>query len=96
MKNVFVAVAAATCSLASVHAAEPFRDFAGSKCMKADFVTIVKVEAKAFSDGPMKGYVNVTVSFPSGETSTAPMPKDLAKKLKIGAIACKATFADQG
>lgn len=91
-----MAAVVAAYSVASAHAAEPFKDFAGSKCAKVDFVSIVKVDTKPFSEGPMKGYVNVTVKLASGETSVAPMPQDLAKKLKARDKACKATFVDQG
>jgi hypothetical protein len=96
LKKVIVGLAVLAVVAASAHAAEQLKDFAGSKCSKAEFVTIVKVDTKAFAAGPMKGYVNVTVSLPSGETSTAPMPQDLVKKLKAGDKACKATFVDQG
>lgn len=94
MKKICIGFAALAIVAGSAQATEQLKDFAGSKCSKAEFVTIVKVDAKAFAAGPMKGYVNVTVSLPSGETSTAPMPQDLVKKLKAGDKACKATFVD--
>lgn len=96
MKKVFVGLMLSAVAAGTAQAAEHLKDFAGSKCAKAEFVTIVKVDTKAFAAGPMKGYVNVTVSLPSGETSTAPMPQDLVKKLKAGDKACNATFVDQG
>lgn len=94
MRNIIIGMAVFASSFASAHAADPFKDFAGSKCSKAEFVTIVQVDTVPFAAGPMKGYVNVTVSLPSGETSTAPMPASLVKKLKAGEKACKATFVD--
>ncbi len=96
MRNTLIAVAAFAMSISSAHAAKPFKDFAGTKCSTSQQVTIVKVDTVAFTSGPMKGYVNVTVTLPSGESSTAPMPLELAKTLKTGDKACQATFIDQG
>ncbi|MES2014967.1 MAG: hypothetical protein V4484_00620 [Pseudomonadota bacterium] len=94
MKSIIVGLAVCAISITSA-AAQPFKDFAGMKCSKAELVTIVKVDNVAFAAGPMKGYYNVTVNLTSGESSTAPMPPKLAKKLKAGDKACQATFVDQ-
>jgi hypothetical protein len=77
------------------YAAAGFTDFAGQSCAKSSQVTIAKVAKTGMPSGPMKGYVDVTVTLPNGDTASAPMPPELAKKIKAGDKACKATFVDE-
>lgn len=76
-------------------AATAYKDFAGQTCSKSKQVKIAKIAETAFTTGPMKGYVNVTVTMPNGETATAPMPSELLKKVNVGDLACKTTFLDE-
>lgn len=83
-------------SLAPCAGAAEFKDFAGQQCKRSELVTVAEISKKGFDTGPMKGYLNVTVILANGEKSTAPMPADLIKRIKVGDHACKATFVDEG
>jgi len=78
----------------SVAAAE-FKDFAGTKCKKSELATISEIAKAGFPSGPMKGYINIIITLPNGETVATPIPTYLAKKVKVGDQACKATFLDR-
>lgn len=94
MKITILGLAACASLVSTSIAAAEFRDFAGTKCKKSELVTVTEIAKAAFPNGPMKGYINVTVILQNGETIATPMPSNLTKKIKAGDKACKVTFLD--
>jgi hypothetical protein len=94
LKNPFLGLAICAFLSSSASAATEYKDFAGQQCKKSELVKVIEIAKTGFTDGPMKGYINVKVTLPSGETTSAPFPSSLIGKLKIGDLACKATFLD--
>ena len=94
MKIIALGLAAYASLISTSSAAAEFNDFAGTKCKKSELAKITEVAKAGFPIGPMKGYINITIILPNGETVATPIPADLAKKVKVGDQACKATFLD--
>ena len=80
MKIDVISLAAYALLLSTSVAAAEFKDFAGTKCKKPEFVTITEIAKVGFPSGPMKGYINVTAILQNGETVATPIPSELAKK----------------
>lgn len=95
MKNSFLGLTICAFLSAPASAATEYKDFAGQKCKKSELVKVIEIAKTGFIDGPMKGYINVTVAFQTGETMSAPFPSSLIGKIKIGNLACKSTFVDE-
>jgi hypothetical protein len=95
LKNSFLGLAIFAFLSAPASAATEYKDFAGTKCKKLELVKVIEIAKTGFTNGPMKGYINVTVTLQNGETMSAPFPSSLIGKLKIGDLACKSTFVDE-
>jgi hypothetical protein len=96
MKIIALGLAACASLVSTSVAAAEFKDFAGTKCKNSELVTITEVAKTGFPSGPMKGYINITAVLQNGQHIATPIPTDLAKKIKVGDRACKATFLDEG
>jgi hypothetical protein len=95
MKIIILGLVAYALLVSTSVAAAEFKDFAGTKCKNSEIITVTEIAKLGFPSGPMKGYISVTVILQNGETVATPIPSDLAKKIKVGDRACKATFLDE-
>lgn len=95
MKTRFL-VAIVFCAIGcNAQAAEPYKDFGGSKCKLKDAATITKIEPNA-GKGLFKGYSSVTASHNGEEIGPALIPAAALKSVKVGTKVCRETLVDNG